>query len=301
MQQQVAKGHFQLLIRSGCLAVGRSLYRIATKRRPMLKTIRNLFRTPTSDRPRAAIPAGERVYAVGDIHGRLDLFAGLMTAIDEDDAARGQARTTVILLGDLIDRGPDSAGVVSAARDWQRRRTVRIITGNHEEMLLLAMEREDVLRSFLKYGGRETVLSYPVDPAVYAMADFAGVQALMRAAIPLADLAFIRSFEDAITIGDYVFVHAGIAPDVPMEEQRAGDLRWIREPFLSHAGDHGCIVVHGHTIAADPQIRANRIGLDTGAFSSGRLTALGLQGTDRWLIEARDENGAIQTLARSAE
>jgi len=266
----------------------------------MLNALRNLFRPAEPEPFPAAVPAGQRIYAVGDIHGRLDLFAALVRAIDEDDAVLPPARTTVILLGDLIDRGPDSAGVVAAAREWQQRRHVRVIAGNHEEMLLLALERADVMRSFLKFGGRETALSYPVDPAAFAAADYAGVQELLRAAIPAADLAFIRGFEDTIRIGDYLFVHAGIVPEVPVDQQRTGDLRWIREPFLSYAGDHGCTVVHGHTITEMPQLRPNRIGLDTGAFCSGRLTALGLEGTDRWLIEARDEQGAITTHTRSA-
>ncbi|MBC2667277.1 serine/threonine protein phosphatase [Novosphingobium flavum] len=266
----------------------------------MIKAIRNLFR-PSEGNPSApAIPEGERVYAVGDIHGRLDLFTALVHAVDADDAGRVPARTTVVLLGDLIDRGPDSAGVIAAARDWQRRRRVRIIIGNHEEMLLRALDHDDVLRSFLKFGGRETALSYPIDAQAFNAADFADARDLLRAAIPAADLAFIRAFENAVKIGDYLFVHAGIAPEVPLEEQREGDLRWIREPFLSHRGDHGFVVVHGHTITAEPQFRPNRIGLDTGAFSSGRLTAIGLAGTDRWLIEARDQDGAITTHTRSA-
>lgn len=264
----------------------------------MLNTLRNLFRTEPAA-TLAAVPAGERVYAVGDIHGRLDLFSEMIRAIEQDDAARRPARTTVILLGDLIDRGPDSAGVVAAARDWQRRRKVRIIAGNHEEMLLLSLESEDVLRTFLRHGGRETVLSYPIDPDAYLAADFAGVQALMRAAIPPSDIAFISAFEGAIRIGNYLFVHAGIAPGVPLEDQRENDLRWIREPFLSHPGDHGCVVVHGHTITEEPQLRPNRIGIDTGAFSSGRLTALVLDGTDRWLIEARDAGTELTTSTRS--
>lgn len=264
----------------------------------MLNALRSFFRATPAPRP-AAIPAGDRVYAVGDIHGRLDLFEALMRAVEADDAARPAAATTVILLGDLVDRGPDSAGVIAAAREWQRRRKVRIIAGNHEEMMLLALDKEDVLRAFLRHGGRETVLSYPVDPLTYAEADFEGVQALMKAAIPADDIAFIQSFEDAIRIGDYLFVHAGIAPGVAPEEQRAGDLRWIREPFLSHAGDHGFVVVHGHTISEEPVLRANRVGIDTGAYYTGRLTALALEGTERWLIETTEEDGAVTARTRS--
>ena len=266
----------------------------------MLKSLKNLLRAAPECAPlNAAIPAGERVYAVGDIHGRLDLFTALIEAIEADDAARAPAQTTVILLGDLVDRGPDSAGVIDAARAWAGRRTVRIIAGNHEEMMLLAIDKEDVLRAFLRHGGRETVLSYQVDPVAYAAADWCEVQDLMKAAIPAEDLAFMAGFEDVIRIGDYLFVHAGIMPGVAIEAQRRGDLRWIREPFLSHPGSHGCMVVHGHTITEEADLHPNRIGIDTGAFFSGRLTALGLEGTGRWLIEARESDGAITSHTRS--
>lgn len=270
----------------------------------MFNALRTLFR-PKPSGPAPAIPAGERVYAVGDIHGRADLFAALIEAIDADDAARGAAHTTVILLGDLIDRGPDSAGVIKAARDWSAQRLVRVLLGNHEEMLLSALEDPDVLedggvlRNFLRYGGRETVLSYLPDPAVYHQAELAEVLALIHAELPVADLDFIRRSEDMIEVGDYLFVHAGIRPGVPLEQQRRADLRWIREPFLSHSGSHGLVVVHGHTIFEQVFVGHNRIGIDTGAYRTGRLTALGLQGTARWLIEATDQDGALRAAQRS--
>lgn len=264
----------------------------------MLSRLRSLFSAHPAIPP-AALPKGARAYAVGDIHGRADLFAALVQAIDADDAARGQAQTTVILLGDLIDRGPDSAGVVAQARTWRERRSVRVLMGNHEEMLLDSLEKLEVLRHFLRYGGKETVLSYGVDEDAYYAADLAETQTLMRAAIPAADLDFIRSFENTIVLGDYAFVHAGIMPDVPLDQQRVGDLRWIRHPFLDHTGSHGAVVVHGHTIFKQPDIRHNRIGIDTGAYETGVLTALGLEGQTRWLIEARAEDGAIRVSQRS--
>lgn len=265
----------------------------------MLNAIRHLFRSRQErTHPAAAVPPGERVYAVGDIHGRLDLFEELIRAIEADDSARDGARTTVILLGDLIDRGPDSAGVIRTAREWSQRQTVRIIAGNHEEMLLQSLEKPEVLRVFMRHGGRETVMSYPVDPVAYADADWDTLRDLIAAAIPAEDLMFIRGFENTIRIGDYAFVHAGIMPQVPLAAQQVGDLRWIREPFLSHDGDHGYIVVHGHTITDDVVLKPNRIGIDTGAFSSGRLTALGLEGSDRWLIETRDDDGSITSQSR---
>ena len=230
---------------------------------------------------------------MGDIHGRADLFAALIAAIEADDAARGAAETMVILLGDLVDRGPDSAGVVRLARDWQGRRPVRILMGNHEEMFLDALADDEVLRQFLRYGGRETLLSYPIDPAAYVRADLAEARQLALAAVPPEDIAFIRAFEDWVLLGDYLFVHAGIRPGVPLGEQRQSDLRWIRESFLAHPDSFGPVVVHGHTIFDEPAVRRNRIGIDTGAYASGRLTALGLEGTARWTIEAREQDGAV--------
>lgn len=264
----------------------------------MLSKLRTLFGAGESA-PLPAIPPGQRVYAVGDIHGRADLFEALIAAIDADDAARDPAETTVVLLGDLVDRGPDSAGVIALARAWQQRRNLRALMGNHEEMFLDSFEREEVLRHFLRYGGRETILSYPVDPDTYAAANLAETQELMRAAVPAEDLAFLRAMEDRIGIGDYLFVHAGIRPGVPIEEQRQADLRWIREPFTTTREDLGAVVVYGHTIYDRVELAPSRIGIDTGAYQSGRLTALGLEGTARWLIEASETGGTVGVSQRS--
>lgn len=247
-----------------------------------------------------AVPDGARVYAVGDIHGRRDLFGALARAIDEDDRQRGDADTTVILLGDLIDRGPDSAGVVEDAMRWGQERRVRVIGGNHEEMFLDGLDDLEVFRRFLRYGGRETILSYGVEPLQYYAASLDEAQAMARAALPDAHRTFLESLEPPVRIGDYLFAHAGIRPGVPVCDQRRLDVRWIREPFLSSAENHGCVVVHGHTISEDAVFRHNRIGIDTGAFRSGRLTALCLERTCRWLIEARSDAGGITTVTREA-
>lgn len=269
-----------------------------TFRTIMLKSIRQIFARGEDPHPPASVPPGQRVYAVGDIHGRLDLFEALIAAIEEDDDASEFAATTVILLGDLVDRGPHSAGVVARAREWQRQRSVRILTGNHEEMFLASFEKVETLRHFLRFGGRETVLSYGVDPETYLQASVEEVQDLMNRAVPAEHRTFLADFEDMIAIGDYLFVHAGIAPDVPFEEQHRHDLRWIREPFLSYAAPHGAVIVHGHTIRDDPQDCGNRIGIDTGAYMSGRLTALVLEGTQRRYLEAVDSDGGITAAAR---
>jgi len=259
----------------------------------MFQALRQIF-ARGDDGPAAAIPPGQRVYAMGDIHGRLDLFEALVSAIDADDAAAAPAETTVILLGDLVDRGADSAGVIALARAWQQRRRVRILAGNHEEMFLRSFKSLEMFRHFLRHGGRETVLSYGVDRVAFVHADLEEAQAMMRAAVPAEDVAFLEGFEDMIAIGDYLFVHAGIDPRVPIEEQKVHDLRWIREPFLSHPGVHGPVVVHGHTICDAPEDCGNRIGIDTGAYMTGRLTALALEGTTRRYLDAiQSEDGAV--------
>ncbi|WP_305098126.1 metallophosphoesterase family protein [Croceibacterium aestuarii] len=263
----------------------------------MLKAIRHLFGRE-GERPTASVPAGQRVYAVGDVHGRLDLFNALIDAIEADDASAVPADTTVVLLGDLVDRGPDSAGVVARARDWQRGRKVRILAGNHEEMFLKSFTDRDMLRHFLRFGGRETVLSYGIDRHIYNSAEIDDVQSMMNACVPQEDRDFIAGFEDMIAIGDYLFVHAGIMPDMPLEEQHSKYLRWIREPFLSHAAPHGAVIVHGHTIFDEPDDRGNRIGIDTGAYCNGRLTALVLEGDTRRYIEAVELDGAISATPR---
>lgn len=264
----------------------------------MLKSIRKFLGSEPPISP-PEIPAGQRVYAIGDIHGRLDLFEALIAAVEEDDAQSETAETTVILLGDLVDRGPDSAGVINAARLWQAQRKVRIIGGNHEEMFLEAFANKDVLRQFLKHGGRETLLSYPIDPATYAAAEFEELQALMAQAVPQDDRDYIAAFERGIMIGDYFFTHAGIEPGIPIDNQNIRTMRWIREPFLSHKGYHGAIVVHGHSIFEEVEVRSNRIGIDTGGYIHGVLTALRLEGTSQRLLQACEADGAVSIVRRT--
>ncbi len=263
----------------------------------MIDALRKLFR-PKTVRSQPAVPPGERVYAVGDVHGRRALFDALIAAIERDDMCRLQARTTIVLLGDLVDRGEDSAGVIASARSLAVRRETRILCGNHEEMLLRSLDDLEVLRRFLRFGGRETMLSYPIDRHQWDGATLEEAQRIMRRTIPAEDLAFIRHFEDWAIFGDYLFVHAGIEPGVPLEQQKHEHLRWIREPFLSNSQDSGHVVVHGHTIVDEPAVRHNRIGIDTGAYMSGRLTALALEGADRWFIEAVEADGHITTGSR---
>lgn len=258
----------------------------------MLKLLRTLLDYRTEPEVVPSIPDGQRVYAIGDIHGRYDLLCRMIARIEADEAGRPAAETTVILLGDLVDRGPDSAGVIATAREWAKRRNVRILAGNHEEMFLGSFERDETLRHFIRHGGRETLLSYPIEPEVYSRATLEELRAIMREAVPAEDVEFMKSMEDRIQIGDYVFVHAGVRPGVPLEEQKVSDLRWIRGEFIDGPETRNFAVVHGHTILETPHISPLRISLDTGAYSSGLLSAIGLEGTARWLISVQGEQAA---------
>ncbi len=259
----------------------------------MLNPIRNLFRSRRPAPRRASVPEGERYYVFGDIHGRRDLFEALVAAVEADDAAAAPAETSMILLGDLVDRGPDSAGVIALARDWRRRRTVRILAGNHEEMFLEAFDDLEMLRHFVKHGGRETILSYDIERAQYNRLTLEELQVEMRRAVPAEDRAFLAGFEELIVAGEYCFVHAGIDPLVPIEEQKRSDMLWIRERFLRHSEPLSHVVVHGHTIFEAVDHREHRIGIDTGAFRTGRLTALVLEGDTRRTIQAVETEGTV--------
>jgi serine/threonine protein phosphatase 1 len=250
-----------------------------------VKALLNLVRrTPPRNEQ---VPDGLRVYGIGDIHGRLDLLDTLLNRIAEDDHARGSGlETHYIFLGDLIDRGPDSCAVVERLLHFsQSGARARFLMGNHEQVFLRALSGDrSALRFLVRIGGRETLLSYGIGEEDYRALDFDALAQLAVEKVPATHLEFLGGFEDWIELGDYLFVHAGIRPGVALEEQAQSDLCWIREEFLSHRESFGRIVVHGHSITEDIDIRANRIGIDTGAFASGRLTAIGLEGGERWFL-----------------
>ena len=232
---------------------------------------------------------GWRAYVVGDVHGRLDLLDQLLEKIHGELRRKPTRKALLVFVGDLIDRGPGSAQVVERLRTYQHPRvTPMFLLGNHEEVLLRILRGEaDLIEKWCRFGGAECMASYGVDPAALKRASDADALAMVRAAVPAKHVAFIESFNDSCRFGDYVFVHAGIRPGIELDQQRQTDLRWIREPFLYDDTDHGFIVVHGHTISAEPEMLANRIGIDTGAYRSGVLTALAIDGTDTWLIDTR--------------
>lgn len=233
------------------------------------------------------VPPGRRIYAVGDIHGRADLLATLQELILQD-AQGGPGERTIVYLGDYIDRGKDSAGVIDRLlTDPLPGFGTVFLRGNHEQCLLDFLEDTRIGPHWLSFGGDRTLASYGVAVAPGGTDDaraLLALQAELRARLPARHLSFYRGLRSSHAAGDYFFVHAGVRPGVPLAAQAAEDLLWIREPFLSDGTDHGKVVVHGHTIGEQVEIRANRIGIDTGAYFSGHLTALALEGQSRRVL-----------------
>lgn len=245
-------------------------------------------------RRRRAGPKGHRAYAVGDVHGRLDLLDEILGKIEADIAARAVAKTSIVFLGDLIDRGPQSAQVVERLRLYASEGVRMLyIAGNHEEAMLRVLGGDmALLGDWLKFGGAECVQSYGIDPDRLEHASAAEALALIRNVVPQDHVDFLQSFADTVSFGSYLFVHAGIRPGIRLAEQSQQDLRWIRGEFLDYRRDHGFVVVHGHTIMAQVDERPNRIGIDTGAYRTGILTALAIEETERWLLQTGDVIGS---------
>lgn len=240
------------------------------------------------DGPRAAAPPGSLVYAIGDSHGCTAHLRALHQEILQDARAAGAQiqRRVAVYLGDYIDRGPDSRGLLDILIKEPLPGFERVfLMGNHDVMLLHLIEDGAAPPSWLLNGVLETLASYGVDPMVWADGP-AALRAAVMARLPEAHAAFLRSLKLSHVEGDYFFVHAGIRPGVRLEDQVAADLVWIREPFLESTADHGKVVVHGHTPVEAPEVRPNRIGIDTGAVYGGVLTALVLEGAERRFLQA---------------
>ncbi len=222
----------------------------------------------------ASLPPGQRIYAVGDVHGCLDRLLAIHFAIAEDLIDRQVDHATLIHLGDYVDRGPDSARVVAVLADGNVPPGISAtvnLAGNHEDMMLsaLAGSGPDAVGLWLLNGGSASLRSWGL-PRTGDPSDWARL-------IPPAHLNFVRNLAVMHRIGDYAFVHAGVCPGIPLGEQSRHDLLWIREPFLSSPDPFEAIIVHGHTPMLSPVVRSNRIGIDTGAVMGGYLTCAVLE------------------------
>lgn len=222
--------------------------------------------------PSYQIPEGHRLYVVGDIHGMAGLLERRFAAIDADQSASPGFINREIYLGDYVDRGPDSRRVLHLLMERHRQRDVVAITGNHEIYMLRAQQDPETFERWMRFGGRETLVSFGVrppdgPPSERNMAEW-------REAMSPEEKNFLGSLQPWHRFGDYAFVHAGFRPGIALEDQTIEDMTTIREPFLSNSSDFGFRVVHGHTPRADVEFRPGRINLDTGAFMSGRLSCL---------------------------
>jgi len=247
---------------------------------------------------RASTPPGALIYAIGDVHGRLDLLESLTSAI-LDDAARSGAtgKPEIIFVGDYVDRGPASAGVIDHVMALARRPdiTVHALKGNHEETMLAFLDDPRTGQVWAEFGGLQTLASYDVAaPAVRSdLEAWEVTRQAFIAATPPAHVAFLKALELYVVAGDYVFVHAGLRPGVPLAGQTEQDLLWIRREFLEATRPFEKKVIYGHTPQRDAVVEPHRIGIDTGAFVTGVLTALRLSGEDATLMQTAPDGGRV--------
>jgi serine/threonine protein phosphatase 1 len=245
--------------------------------------------TPTGETPLWRAADDVRLYAIGDIHGRDDLLAPLLAQIEADAETSTARRKILVFLGDLIDRGPASREVIERCMALANGPFECIfLCGNHEQLLLdVWAGKSGAISTFHRAGARATLISYGVDPDDYDRWDFAELQRQTRMVIPPSHIEFIRLFPYFYQNGDYLFVHAGIRPDVALAAQRREDMIWIRQDFTASGVNHGLMVVHGHSMSTDVELRSNRIGIDTGAYASDVLTSIVIEGDQYAFLSTR--------------
>lgn len=225
---------------------------------------------------RASLPAQTRIYAVGDIHGRADLLAEVVARIDDDLRRRPIRYSAEVYLGDYIDRGPDSSRVIDLLATRLVESRAVCLRGNHEAMLEAFLRDPAALVEWLPLGAAQTLASYGISGAEQQTPEILHRQFHER--FPRAHDLFLQCLRNSYCCGDFLFVHAGIRPDVPLELQRPNDMMWIRDEFLNATQSHDKYIVHGHTPVPHPDIRSNRVNIDTGAWRSGVLTCIAIEG-----------------------
>ncbi len=251
----------------------------------MIRLFGKRAQAPVTTVKEAFYPEGKRMYAIGDIHGRADLLLELHQMILEDVKGYG-GQKQILYLGDYIDRGLQSKQVIETLLETPLPGFDAVfLKGNHEQAMLDFIEFPEATAGWLTFGGRETLASYGINVAYMPrMKDICNLAAELDDILPDDHRAFLEDGLLSWRAGDYYFVHAGVRPGVALEDQHFEDQLWIRDDFIDSRADHGAVVVHGHTISPEPVVRENRIGLDTGAFHSGVLTALVLEGAGRRIL-----------------
>ena len=256
----------------------------------MARLFQHLHRNEPNPLANPAGAPGKRCYAIGDVHGRRDLLQDIFDRIEARESDLPQAQTFVVMLGDLIDRGPDSRGVLDFLIGRANQGPTLIsLMGNHEEMLLAALTGDrNALRRWLANGGDACLRSYDLSPAQLEPLDGPALVHTLESAIPAAHREFLARCADSVRFGDYRLVHAGIRPGQPLDRQSQSDLRWIRTEFLDSQANHGVIVIHGHSNLAAVERRSNRIGIDTSAHRTGVLTAIAIEGSNLQFLQTAE-------------
>lgn len=246
--------------------------------------LKSLFGTPEKKVRR--VPEGCWAAAIGDIHGQLDALNALLARLERRAAASAADRKILIFLGDYVDRGLKSRQVVDRLVQGFPGFEAHFLRGNHDETLLQFLDDESVAEAWRNYGGLETLASYGVGRP--AGGDWRQARLALLERLPADHRSFFQNLAMRFVLGDYQFVHAGLRPGVPLDAQSAHDMMWIRDDFLNSRADFGPLVVHGHTPKDRPDVKANRIGIDTGAYMTGILTALVLEGERAEFVTSRD-------------
>ena len=242
--------------------------------------------------PATYVPEGQRFYTIGDIHGSLDLLQDLHTRIlaDAADVPEGIEKT-IIYLGDYVDRGPDSKGVIDLFLSDPLPGFERVhLMGNHEEMFLAFLDQAAFGEAWFSAGGGATVRSYgiAIEGSSLRAERYQEIRDAFQGAVPAPHIRFLSTLRMSYEVGNCLFVHAGIRPGRNLADQIPRDLLWIKEPFTRSKIDHGRVIVHGHSSRKRPERRANRINLDTRAWQTKRLTCLILEGTTQRFLSTRD-------------
>jgi serine/threonine protein phosphatase 1 len=230
-------------------------------------------------------PEGVRIYAIGDVHGRLDLLRKMYAAIGAEGAEVRDWR--IVHLGDYVDRGPQSREVIDFLIEAEQDPRITTLCGNHDIGMVDFLATPDAAGLFARYGGDATARSYGVDLLFGTTEEFVAAHAAFERAVPQAHRDFLKGLKFWVEMGDFFFCHAGIRPGVPLDKQDPTDLIWIRQAFHYHAGLHPKVIVHGHTPTEQPELLPNRVNVDTGAYFSGVLTALVIEGAEKRILQVK--------------
>jgi len=234
---------------------------------------------------RPSLPAGTRIYAIGDVHGRLDLLNRLLQRIEADIAGHPAERPVYVFLGDYIDRGESSCATLNRLIEHAETHETVFLRGNHEWIACNGLADSGLFDQWLRLGGLATLSSYGISGALLAREQVSELQAAFHRALPPAHMRFLRELRNSFECGDFYFAHAGVNPNARLSQQKQQDLLWIRDEFLMSDRDFGKIIVHGHTPRGEVEVRPNRINIDTGAFATGRLTCLAIEGSALSVID----------------